>query len=192
MPHARAFSTIPGGYLLCDGKAYNGADSAYFPLFEVIAQNYGSGDPEHTLGFNVPDLSASQVLYGYGADASSSAPSYYLSASDVAIEGGAMGVLPALSATAVNFIIKYEAAPLLNIFNGCPNQVTQGFLGEPGTGLNQQVYECTDSNSQRLELSSAGFITFALSGQVRNADTPAMNGFDTSTFDRFAIPVFNY
>ena len=185
LPHALAFTTIPGGYLLCDGKGYDGGDPTYAPLYKVIGQQYGAGSGASE-SFNVPNLSANQVLYGYGTDASSSAPSYYLSAFDIGT------AVPQISATAVNYIIKYEQAPLLNIFNGCPNQVTQGFLGEPGTGLNQQVYECIDSSSERVELSSAGFITFALSGLVRNGDSPAMNGFAQSTFDKFAIPVFNY
>ena len=185
LPHARAFTTIPGGYLLCDGKSYEGSDPAYAALYKVIGQQYGAGSGASE-SFNVPNLSAENVLYGYGTDASSSAPSYYLSAFDIGTAH------PQISATAVNYIIKYDDAPILNIFNGCPNQVTQGFLGDPGTGLNQQVYECTDSSAQRVELSSAGFITFALSGLVRNPDSPGMNGFLQSTFDKFAIPVFNY
>tara|TARA_R110002020_G_scaffold28345_2_gene90550 strand:+ start:905 stop:2515 length:1611 start_codon:yes stop_codon:yes gene_type:complete len=189
LPHARAFTTIPGGYLLCDGKSYEGSDPTYGALYKVIGQQYGAGSGASE-SFNVPNLSANQVLYGYGADASDSSPSYYLSAADSPVFGTAYS--PSVSATAVNYIIKYDDAPILNIFNGCPNQVTQQFLGSPGTGLRQQVYECMDSSSNRVELSSAGFITFALSGLVRNADSPAQNGFSNSTFDKFAIPVFNY
>lgn len=48
-----AGTTVPAGYLLCDGSAVSRSD--YTTLFEVIGTTFGSGDGETT--FNLPDLS---------------------------------------------------------------------------------------------------------------------------------------
>jgi hypothetical protein len=47
---------------------------------------------------------------------------------------------------------------------------------------NQQVYEGINSAGENIQLSSAGFITFNNGGTSRN----------DQTFDKFAIPVFNW
>jgi len=93
--------------------------------------------------------------------------------------GGASNVL---SGFGFNFIIKAEEDPLMNIFNGAPNQVTNGYLGTT-PDYSQQVYECLDSTGARTTLSSAGFIRFGLSGLSRDTE---------EKFDKFAIPVFNW
>ena len=48
-----AGTTVPAGYLLCDGSAVSRSD--YATLFEVIGTTFGSGDGETT--FNLPELS---------------------------------------------------------------------------------------------------------------------------------------
>lgn len=48
-----AGSTVPAGFLLCDGSAVSRSD--YATLFEVIGTTFGAGDGETT--FNLPDLS---------------------------------------------------------------------------------------------------------------------------------------
>ena len=83
--------------------------------------------------------------------------------------------------SSTDYIIKYKIDPLRNIFNGSPDQVSEGLVGEQ----NNQVYECINSAGNNIQLSSGGFITFSLSGNVRNTDS-------TGTFNKFAIPVFNY
>jgi hypothetical protein len=50
--YGSARSTIPTGYLLCDGSAVN--RTTYNFLFNVISTTYGSGDGSTT--FNIPDL----------------------------------------------------------------------------------------------------------------------------------------
>ena len=88
-----------------------------------------------------------------------------------------------LSAFGVNFIIKYGEDPVLNVFNGAPNQVSHDFGGK----YSQQLCEGIDSSANSIKLSSAGFITMSLSGRVRNTGNTENN-----TFDRFAIPVYSY
>jgi hypothetical protein len=88
-----------------------------------------------------------------------------------------------LSAFGVNFIIKYAEDPVLNIFNGAPNQVANNFGGQ----YSQQICHGLDSGGGAITLSSAGFITMALSGQVRNPDNTTNN-----KYDRYAIPVYSY
>ena len=67
-----------------------------------------------------------------------------------------------------------------SIFNGAPNQITHH--GDMANVYNQQVYEGLNSDGENIQLSSAGFITFANGGTSRNSQT----------FDKFAIPVFNW
>lgn len=54
-------TTVPDGYLPCDGRAVSRED--YAELFMVIGTNYGSGDGYST--FNVPDLNGRTIV---GAD----------------------------------------------------------------------------------------------------------------------------
>ncbi len=83
-------------------------------------------------------------------------------------------------------ISKVEEDPLMNIFNGAPDQVTKGYLDTSlncGPALKNQVYECLDNTGKRTLLSSAGFIRFGLSGTTRSTD---------EDYDKFAIPVFSW
>lgn len=57
---ARMTSTVPGGFLECDGSAVS--RTTYSALFGVIATSYGDGDGIST--FNLPDLRG-QFLRGY-------------------------------------------------------------------------------------------------------------------------------
>ena len=52
LPHGS--STVPNGYLSCDGSAIN--RTTYADLYAVIGTSWGSGDGSST--FNVPDLRA--------------------------------------------------------------------------------------------------------------------------------------
>ena len=52
-------STIPSGYLLCDGDPVS--RTTYAALFDVIGTNYGSGDGSST--FNLPDLRGKQMVF---------------------------------------------------------------------------------------------------------------------------------
>ena len=188
LPHARAFDTIPAGYLLCDGNAYESTDTEYAALYSVIGNNWNTAgdmsDPGGSL-FRVPNLSGGDVLlYGNNASAPGS-NTLYLTGANVPLGnkdfpgGSANG---SLSAVGVNFIIKYKKASLNSIFNGAPNQKT---IGYKRTDYDQQIYEGLNSNGDNIQLSSAGFITFALSGDVRNTDS-------SEIFDRFAIPVYGW
>ena len=95
--------------------------------------------------------------------------------------GDNSSVQSAASGLGVNYIIKYREDPLRNIFNGSPDQVSQGTMGT----RNNQVYKCLNSAGANVMLSSGGFITFALSGGVRNPNS-------SNVYNKFAIPVFNY
>ena len=177
LPHAQAFSTPPAGYLLCDGHAYDAnTDPKYRQLFDKIGTVYGGTGMSL---FRVPSLTGGDVML-YGADGAitASTKTLFLSATDDDPNGLQQNNL---SAFGVNFIIKYAEDPVLNIFNGAPNQVSQGFLGKYA----QQVCNGLDSGGGAVSLSSAGFITMALSGAVRNSGS-------NETFDRFAIPVYSY
>ena len=57
-----AGTTIPDGYLLCDGSAVS--RTTYAALFAVIGTTYGSGDGSTT--FNLPNLSDGRVAAGTG------------------------------------------------------------------------------------------------------------------------------
>tara|TARA_R110001583_G_scaffold30125_3_gene104420 strand:+ start:3323 stop:4810 length:1488 start_codon:yes stop_codon:yes gene_type:complete len=178
LPHARAFTVIPDGYLLCDGNIYSSVETSnYRELYDVIGNRYDTTEGLPSPGgnfFRVPALTGGNVLL-YGSDAGApDSTTYYLSGA-TADNGTA-----SLSAQGFNFIIRYSSAEGNNdMFNGAPNQVSRGYQGD----YSQKVYEALDSNGSNLTLSSAGFIRFALSGTTRNSDEP---------FDRFAIPVFNW
>ncbi len=194
VPHAAAYTKIPAGYLLCDGTDVS--RTTYNDLFDIIGTTYGN-----RLGttFTLPNLTGGNVgIYGAEGLASGAASispggggsdTIYLSGTKASTYSTVDSVTTefGLSATAVNFIIKALKDPLLNIFNGAPNQVTRGYLNTDGPRngpvLENQVYECLDSQGGRTLLSSAGFIRFGLSGISRNTD---------DEFDKFAIPVFNW
>lgn len=80
-------SSVPGGYLLCNGQSVAGAD--YRDLSAVIGAQYGGDD----VSFNLPDYEDS-VLYGVNSDPAGSTE-YHLNT-------GTSG----LSAKAVTFFIK--------------------------------------------------------------------------------------
>ena len=195
VPHAAAYTKIPAGYLLCDGTDVS--RTIYKDLFDIIASTYGSRTVDT---FTLPNLTGGNVgIYGaegLATGANSNTPggagtsnTIYLSGTEASTYTTVDSVTTefGLSATAVNFIIKALKDPLLNIFNGAPNQVSRGYLDEDGPNggpvLENQVYECLDSSGQRTLLSSAGFIRFGLSGRSRDTD---------DEFDKFAIPVFNW
>lgn len=58
-----AGSTVPAGYLLCDGSVIS--RSTYSALFAIIGTTYGAGDGNST--FNLPDLNG-RVLQGADND----------------------------------------------------------------------------------------------------------------------------
>ena len=188
LPHARAFDTIPAGYLLCDGNAYDSNSSEYSDLYDVIGDNWNTAgdmaDPGGDL-FRVPNLSGGDVLlYGNNASAPGSNVLYLSGATVPLGHKGFPGASTSgsLSAVGVNFIIKYKKASLNSIFNGAPNQKTVGY----GRSVyDQQIYEGIDSGGNNIQLSSAGFICFALSGDVRNTTS-------NEQYDRFAIPVWGW
>ena len=180
LPHAQAFTLPPAGYLLCNGHALDATSTpAYRNLFETIGTVYGGTGMSE---FRVPNLSGGDVLlYGAAGAITDSTQTLFLSATD----GNLAGPSPksTLSAFGVNFIIKYAEDPVLNIFNGAPNQVENNFGGK----YTQQVCYGKDSSANAVTLSSAGFITMSLSGNVRNPGNT-----DNNIFDRFAIPVYSY
>ncbi len=165
LPHAAAIGNVPDGYLLCNGH-YLDRDE-YNELYGVIGTEYGS---TVATNFRLPNLTGGNVLqYGTG-DLPPTSQTWYLTGSTA--EGEAAN----LNAVATNFIIKSTSVQT-GMFAGAPNQVSEG-LPHNGT-----TYSTTDSDGNSLILSSAGFLTLALSGSTRN------NG---ATFDRYAIPIFNY
>ena len=135
--------------------------------------------------FRVPNLSGGDVLlYGNNASAPGSNTLYLSGATSPLGNKGFPGAATtgSLSAVGVNFIIKYKKASINNIFNGAPNQKTVGY----GRSIyDQQIYEGLNSNGDNIQLSSAGFLAFALSGDVRNTSSD-------EKFDRFAIPVYGW
>ena len=177
LPHARAFANPPSGFLLANGAVISRAE--YSELFAVIGENYGAGDGANTIA--LPNLTGGGMpaaLYGAGATAPIAGD---FAGSQKFITGDGSTSDAILSGFGVNFIIKYQKVSLTNIFNGAPNAESIEAVGRN----NNQVYSGVDFNGNSVTLSSAGFITFALSGNVRN---PASDG----TFDKFAIPIFNY
>lgn len=55
------FSSVPDGYLLCDGSAVS--RTQYTKLYQIIGDAYGAGDGSTT--FNLPDL---RMTFAIGAD----------------------------------------------------------------------------------------------------------------------------
>ena len=171
LPHAAAIGKVPQGYLLCDGGIYS--KPAYQDLYDVIGTDFNLG-PEPGGYFRVPSLTGGELLYGNNQNPninSAGSPVYYLSAA-----GYPGPTAPALSAVDITFIIK-ATSNINGIFTGAPNQITEGFK-HSGT-----TYSGVDSDGIAQTLSSAGFLTLSLSGQTRKND---------ATFDKFAIPIFNY
>ena len=187
LPHAQAFAEAPAGYLLCNGHGLDAAtNTQYRNLYDKIGTVYGGTGMSH---FRVPSLTGGDVML-YGADGAieASTKTLWLSGTEYGTGGatgggGTSSVGTAISAFGVNFIIKYAEDPVLNIFNGAPNQVENNFGGK----YTQQVCYGKDSGANAVTLSSAGFITMSLSGNVRNPSNT-----DNNTFDRFAIPVYSY
>ena len=171
LPHARAIGSVPAGFVLCDGAVYS-QTGEFKDLFEAIGTNYNTGGEGGT-DFRVPNLTGGQFLYGNNQNpdiGTAGSKVYYLSARqhDNAFVN--------LSAVDTTFIIK--ATSVVNgIFTGAPNQVSQRFRHSGST------YTARDSNGNLNTLSSAGFLTLSLSGTTRN---------NNETFDRYAIPIFNY
>jgi microcystin-dependent protein len=188
LPHARAFNTIPAGYLLCDGNAYDSTNTEYAELYGVIGDNWNTAgdmtDPGGDL-FRVPNLSGGDVLLYGNNEAAPGSNVLYLSGANTPLgnkDFPGASTSGSLSAVGVNFIIKYKKDSIKSIFNGAPNQKTVGY----GRSVyDQQIYEGIDSTGQNIQLSSAGFIAFALSGDVRNTTSDEV-------FDRFAIPVYGW
>ena len=172
LPHAAAIGRVPQGYLLCDGGIYS-KEGDYGDLYQVIGTDYDIGG-EGAGNFRVPSLTGGELLYGNNQNpkfGTVGSPVYYLSAA-----GSPGPVTPALSAVDMTFIIK-ATSNINGIFTGAPNQITEGFK-HSGT-----TYSATDSDGITQTLSSAGFLTLSLSGITRKND---------ATFDKFAIPIFNY
>lgn len=171
LPHAAAIGNVPEGYLLCNGAVYK--RSVYQDLFNVIGTNYNIGGEGGT-NFRIPSLTGGELLYGNNQNpniGSAGSPIYYLSAA-----ADPRQTPPALSAVDITFIIKANSN-INGIFTGAPNQITNRYQH------NGTTYSGTDSDGITQTLSSAGFVTLSLSGQTRKND---------ATFDRFAIPIFNY
>ena len=184
LPHAQAFAEPPAGYVLCNGAAYDATtDTRYRELFDKIGTVYGGTGMSN---FRVPNLTGGDVLlYGSEGAITTGTKTLFLSATESHLAGPRTGLggPSTLSAFGVNFIIKYAEDPVLNIFNGAPNQVANNFGGQ----YSQQICHGLDSGGAAITLSSAGFITMALSGQVRNPDNTTNN-----KYDRYAIPVYSY
>ncbi len=182
LPHAQAFTLPPAGYLLCNGHTLNASTRPeYRQLYDKIGTTYGG---TNMTNFKVPNLTGGDVmLYGANGAITTGTQTLYLSATDSSVSGPGGSPGATLSASGVNFIIKYAEDPVLNIFNGAPNQVGNNFGGK----YTQQVCYGLDSGGNETTLSSAGFITMSLSGMVRNPENT-----DNNTYDRFAIPVYSY
>ena len=190
IPHAAAYTKIPAGYLLCDGTDVS--RTAFEELFDIIGTTYGNRASDT---FTLPNLTGGNVAI-YGAEglasgATSNVPTgggsdtIYLSGAKASTFGTVNNTSAqvGLSATAVNFIIKALEDPIMNIFNGAPDQVRRGYLDSGAPRLKNQIYECLDNSGERTLLSSAGFIRFGLSGTTRGSD---------EDYDKFAIPVFSW
>jgi len=177
LPHARAFVKPPPGFLLANGAVISRDE--YSELYAVIGENYGAGDGANTFG--LPNLTGGGMpaaLYGAGATAPIAGD---FAGSQKFITGDGSTSNAILSGFGVNFIIKYQKDALINLFNGAPNAGSIEAVGRN----NNQVYSGVDFKGDSVSLSSAGFITFALSGNVRDPDSDG-------TYDKFAIPIFNY
>jgi hypothetical protein len=182
IPHARAFTgaagRMPPGYLLCDGGAYDSTVDEYKDLYDVIGSNwntaYGAADPGGSL-FRVPNLTGGDVFM-YGANTSApGSTTYKLSATTSTASHE-------LSVQGFNYIIRYsKGVGDFDLFNGQPNQVSNKLNKD----VQIKTYAGVDSSGATMQLSSAGFMLFALSGDVRSSTS-------SETFDKFAIPVYNW
>lgn len=105
-------SSVPGGYLLCNGQSIAGAD--YRDLSAVIGSQYGGDD----VNFNLPDYEDS-VLYGVNSNPASGTE-YHL-------DTGTSG----LSAKAVTFFIKALPDTVAT-----PSMSLQGNLSAQVNGVN--------------------------------------------------------
>ena len=184
LPHAAAFgANVPNGYLLANGASRNRtkANGVTDELFSVIGTSYGAptGDT-----FSLPNLTGGGMpaaLYGAGQIAPVAGD---FSGSQKFLTGDASSTGAILSGFGVNFIIKAESDAVNSLFNGAPDSVTRDAASDPLVSV-RQVYNGTTSTGTNIELSSAGFITFNNGGDVRNGDSDG-------SYDRFAIPIFNY
>lgn len=163
IPHAAAIDQIPHGYKLCNGTFLDKDD--FSELYKVIGTNYGTAGST----FRLPNLTGGNVLQFGTGNTPTTSQQWYLTGSQIDTSGAN------LTAFATNYIIKFTSAQT-GMFTGAPNQVSEGY------SHNGTTYSATDSGGNSLILSSAGFLTLALSGVTRNG----------GTFDRYAIPIFNY
>jgi microcystin-dependent protein len=171
LPHARAIGAVPHGFVLCDGAVYS-QTGEFSDLYNAIGTNYNTGGEGGT-NFRVPNLTGGQFLYGNNQNpdfGTAGSKVYYLSARQ------ADSAFVNLSAVDTTFIIKATSV-VKGVFTGAPNQVSNSYQHDGST------YTAKDSNGNLNTLSSAGFLTLALSGTTRNT---------SQTFDRYAIPIFNY
>jgi len=184
LPHAAAFGTnVPNGYLLANGASRNRVKPNGDPdeLFSVIATSYGAPTVDT---YSLPNLTGGGMpaaLYGAGQLAPV-AGDFSGAQKFLTGDGNATGAI--LSGFGVNFIIKATSDSVNSLFNGSPDSVTRDAASEPLVSV-RQVYNGTTSTGTNIELSSAGFITFNKGGDVRNGDSDG-------SYDRFAIPIFNY
>jgi len=182
IPHARAFTgaagRMPPGYLLCDGGAYDSTLDEYKDLYDVIGSNwntaYNAVDPGGSL-FRVPNLTGGDVFMYGAATSAPGSTTYKLSATTSTASY-------ALSVQGFNYIIRYtKGVGDFDLFNGQPNQVSKNLNKD----VQVKTYSGVDSSGSNIQLSSAGFVLFALSGDVRSSTS-------SETFDKFAIPVYNW
>ncbi|EFC47804.1 microcystin-dependent protein [Naegleria gruberi] len=128
--NAFAGTTIPAGWLLCDGATYPNSHPDYIRLFQTIGNAYGSTGGPHS--FNVPDLRGRAVVgIGHGAGLSNRTLAQKVGEESHQLQ---ISELPSHSHSGTTgkankqpYIIVHQSGPISDVFH------TPGWCGGPAT-----------------------------------------------------------
>lgn len=168
-------STVPAGFLLCDGSAVSRSD--YAALFEVIGTTFGAGDGSTT--FNLPDLGGRVPLgvsQGHALGTTGGSETVTLTESElpahtheVPQHGHADTIgatTPAFSHSITQPVFKYNK----------PNTGGQGGTLSGPTASYNSTNTATATRSTNVAVSAHAAAACTMSGSVSNAAT-----FDSNT-----------
>lgn len=156
-----AGTTVPAGYLLCDGSAVS--RTTYADLFAAIGTTYGAGDGNTT--FNLPKLSSSHRLIEKQDPTSSSGNLWYRLYDDGWVEQGGYNYVNVGSGTSMNLPIQMAS-------NSIPVSVASTNSYTSGTGTRPLNVEI---DTQKVTIKAPGasgnfWCSWFLAGQsVRGA-----------------------
>ncbi len=188
-------TTIPTGYLLCDGRTVS--RTAYADLFKIIGTTYGAGDGSTT--FNLPNMGGRSVVGKSSSKAlanTGGSTSVTLSASNIPSHSHS---IPALSGTAASagahqhYVDPAGTTAYLLTFgnssvsNSWDNVIERGFEWKDTTILNYWYYEW--GKGRVTTVASSGDHTHNV---TTNASTTGSTGATTTVSVENPYTVINY